>query len=250
MRLIDDEQVPARLARLPARTELPARNAVLQIIKLAIEERIRPGLMRPDRRTPLFVKDAEEQIEASQHLHKPLMNEWLGHEDENAPRASGEVQAMQDQPRFDRFPESHFIGEQHPRHEAPGDFAGDGHLVRDQIHPPADKAARGRLPVPAPALQRLDPQIEDRELIHLPGEQPVLGLLKLDGIRKLRLGDFAPFGAIDEQALAILHRGHHEFDALVGFNPVPSPNRTRRSGADFSAYCGAPSPPGRKLPPD
>ena len=126
-------------------------------------------IMLLDRVAALLVEEAEEQIEAAQQLHEPLVDQRLRHEDQHAVGAAREMQAMQDQPRLDRLAEAHLIRQQHARHEPRGDLPGDEHLVRQQIHAPADEAAHRRLPDAAAPVQRLDAQVEGAQVVHLPG---------------------------------------------------------------------------------
>ena len=90
-------------------------------------------------------------------------------------RAPGEMQPMQDQPRLDRLAEPDFIREQHARQRAAPSLRPAMNIwcgIRS-TRPPT-KPRTGDCRIAAAPLQRLHAQIESREVIDLPGEQPIL----------------------------------------------------------------------------
>ena len=80
-------------------------------------------MMGFDRFTAWLVKEREEQIEAAKQFDEPLVNERLGHHDQNASGTAGEMEAMHDQTGFDRLAEAHLIRDEHARVQAARDFA-------------------------------------------------------------------------------------------------------------------------------
>ena len=101
------------------------------------------------------------------------------------------MQPVQDQPRLDRLAEADLVREQHARHEPSRDFTRDEHLVRQQIHAPADKTAHRRAPQIAAPTERLGAQFKRAQIIRVPAEEPVLGLAETDRVGEFRLGKFA-----------------------------------------------------------
>ena len=233
VRLIHDEQIPPRRERLRGARRIIHEQRRAGDDQLAVEERVRLRVVRLDGRAALFIEDAEEQIETPQQFHEPLMNQRLRHEHQHAGGPAREVQPMQDESGLDRFAQAHFIRQKHARHEAASHFARDRHLVRNQIHPPADIAAHGRSLNGAPALQNLRAQGESIEFIHLAGEQPLLRRTEADRIGKFRLRRLFSCATINEKALLFLDGFHEPFDSVCSLIRSPSLKRTRRSGADF-----------------
>jgi hypothetical protein len=141
VRFIDDEKVPPGLQGLLSASWRAREEGHGAKHELAVEKRIRRGIMLLDRRAALLVEKAEEQIEAAQELHEPLVNQRLRHEHQHARRAPGEVQAVQDQARLDRFAEPDLVCQQHAWQQTAGDFARDRKLVRNEIDPSPHEAA-------------------------------------------------------------------------------------------------------------
>ena len=75
-------------------------------------ERILVAIDALDRFAPLFIEDVEPEIESSQQLDEPLVNQSFRYKDENALRAAGEDQPMKDQACFNRLAEAHFMRKQ------------------------------------------------------------------------------------------------------------------------------------------
>ena len=79
------------------------------------------------------VEQRDFQVEATAHLHQPLMLEVFRHQDEYTLGAAGEQLTMDHQTGFDGLAQAHFVGQQYPRRDAIGDFTGDVQLVRDGL---------------------------------------------------------------------------------------------------------------------
>ena len=191
VRFVHDEQIPSRLGDLPCALRVRREHRDAAEHELAVEERVRIRLVQLDGRAALLVENAEHQIEPPQQLDEPLVHERLRDEHENALRAAREMQPVQDQPRLDRLAEADLVREQHARHEPSRDFTRDEHLVRQQIHAPADKTAHGRAPQIAAPTERLGAQFKRAQIIRVPAEEPVLGLAETDRVGEFRLGKFA-----------------------------------------------------------
>ena len=71
------------------------------------------------------------------------------------------------------------------------------------------------------ALESLDAQIEVTRLVHLAGQEAVLGFAEADGVGKLGLADLAARAKIEKHAFALLDGLDFEGLAFVGLDRVP-----------------------------
>ena len=76
-----------------------------------------------------LVHDLERETELRLHLLLPLGDEGGGGEDEDLPRESPHDELLQDDPRLDRLPEAHLVGEDRPPSHLPQHPEGGVHLV-------------------------------------------------------------------------------------------------------------------------
>ncbi len=180
MRLIDDQQIPLRFQDLFEATTLLAQEVEAADHQLFGFE----GILRISESldAALLVKQGEVQVEAAQHLDKPLVLQGFGQQDQHAMGAAGEQLLMDDHARFDGLAEAHFVSQQYARGVAVSHFVGNIKLVRDQADFPASQTA-GRI---ATALVLIDQglvaQGKAGHAVDLPGEQTVLRLVELDKV--------------------------------------------------------------------
>lgn len=112
--LIHDDHVPAcvkgLLLPLSVLKEINAADS-----KLGLEKRVGFGITLPGCGTEFIVKNPEQKIESSEQLHKPLVDQGVGHEDEHAADSFTEKEPVQNQAGLDGFSKSYFIGKKDPR---------------------------------------------------------------------------------------------------------------------------------------
>ncbi len=81
----------------------------------------------------VVVKQRKAQVEAAQHLNKPLMLQGFRHHDKYALGTASQQLLLDDHPGFNGFTQANFIGQQHARRMAAAHIMGDVQLVRDQV---------------------------------------------------------------------------------------------------------------------
>ena len=132
----------------------------------------------------------EKQIEAPPHFKEPLMNQRFRKHDKHSGRAARKVKTVQNEPRFDRFAQPHFVGQQHPRPLPGSHLICDKHLVRKQIHPSTKKSPNRAAQHFGALAQSLSAQIECVKFVHLPSQKTLLGAAEADRVRQMRLWNF------------------------------------------------------------
>ncbi|MNF71060.1 hypothetical protein D3C84_530000 [compost metagenome] len=147
------------------------------------------------------------------------MLEVFRHQDQGAAGAAAEQLAMQDQAGLDGLAQAHFVGQQHARAGAVGDFAGDVQLVGDRLGAGAGQAPQRRLLQAAAVLEALVAQGEPLQRVDLPGEQAVAGQAELDEVGQLGFRQGAGFvlaveAVVDQQAVDVLDFLHGQLPAL------------------------------------
>ena len=167
----------------------------------------------------LGVEQRHLQVEASAHLHQPLVLKVLGHQDQHAAGAAGQQLAVDHQAGFDGLAQAHFVGQQHAWGDTVGDFTGDVQLVGDGLRTYAAQAPQRGEHLLAVVLQGVVAQGEPRQRVDLPGEQAVAGQAELDEVRQLRLGQrvwlVLPVDAVvDQQAIGVLDLAHGQLPAF------------------------------------
>ncbi len=95
---------------------------------------------------------------------------------------------MQDEAGLDRLAQAHLVGEQHPGYVAPADFMGNVELVRNQFHPATQQAPHRRTAGLVASLKRFQAERKGCRVIHLAGEQALLGLVERHGVRQPGFG--------------------------------------------------------------
>ena len=111
--------------------------------ELAVQEWISGILVGVKGGTTLLVEEGEEEVEAAQQFHEPLMDEWFWNKNENPVSASGEMQAMQDETGFNGLAQTNFICEEESGSETLDGFRGNGDLVRNKIYACARESPAG-----------------------------------------------------------------------------------------------------------
>ncbi|MNZ35213.1 hypothetical protein D3C78_526040 [compost metagenome] len=167
----------------------------------------------------LGVEQGDLQVEAPAHFHQPLVLEVFRHQDQGAAGAAAEQLAMQDQAGLDGLAQAHFVGQQHARAGAVGDFAGDVQLVGDRLGAGAGQAPQRGLLQAAAVLEALVAQGEPLQRVDLPGEQAVAGQAELDEVGQLGFRQGAGFvlaveAVVDQQAVDVLDFLHGQLPAL------------------------------------
>ena len=239
---VDNEQVPAGFQGLGGAGRIFAQERQAAEHQLTVEERVDARFVEFDGLAAVLVEDAKEQVEPAPQFNKPLVDEWLGQEDQDSAGPACAMEPVQDQARLNRFTQTDFVGQKNPGHEPVGDFAGDENLVRDEVHAAPHVAAHRRLAKGAPLLKGLDAELKEMALVDLATQQPVLRGAETDGVGELRLGHFAPGAVVDEQPLAVFHGIHHELVAAVEFDPVAllelHPAQRRRLQGVLAVFIG------------
>ncbi len=156
-----------------------------------------------------FVEQRDLQVKAAAHLDQPLVLQVLRHQDQHAVGAAREQLAMDHQAGFDGFAQAHFIGQQNPRRNAVGDFAGDVQLVRDRLRAYATEAPKRGLQLAAGVFQGVVAQGEPGQRVDLPGEQTVTGQAELNEVRQLGFRQGNHFvlrveAVVDQQAIDVV----------------------------------------------
>src|SRR5690606_1339696 len=165
------------------------------------------------------VEQHDVEVEASAHLHQPLVLQVLRYQDQHTAGAPGEQLAMNHQTGFDGLAQTYFVGQQYARGNPVGHFTGDVQLVRDGLGTRATQTPQRRLQQTAVVLQTVIAQGEPGQRVDLAGEQAVAGQAELDEVRQLgfRHGDRLMLGieaVVDQQAVDILDFLNGELPAL------------------------------------
>ena len=113
------------------------------------------------------------------------------------------VKAMQDETGLNGLAQADFVRQQDAGQKAAGDFAGDGHLVRNQIDASAEEAACGGAADGAAALQSAQAEFIGARVIDLPRKKAVLRFAEADGVRKLSLMDLAIRRLMNDQTIIL-----------------------------------------------
>ena len=130
------------------------------------------------------------------------------------------MQAVEDEAGLDGLAQAYLVGQQHARSDAAADLIHDEHLMREQIHAPAGKAAHGAALHLAAPLQRLGAQLRSAQVVDLAGEEAVLRFAEADGVGQLRLGYIGLAAMINDEAGPLLDAGDGEALAGVGLQRV------------------------------
>ena len=85
------------------------------------------------------VHNGETQVEATQHLHQPLVHQRFRYHYQHPPRPQGMELVVQNQPRLNGFTKPHLVRQQHPGRVALGHFVGDVDLVGEVLGAGADE---------------------------------------------------------------------------------------------------------------
>ena len=206
VRLIDDQQVEARRARLFGAVLVIGEEAGGTEDELGFGERVHVVLHRDQAvvdavrcLAAAFVVDREEHVEAPKQLHEPLVDQRLGDEDEDAVGAARQVQAVENEAGFDGFPEANFVGEKDAGMEAVRCLGDDGKLVRDEVDACPGVAAGGGaayLRVPAEGIEAL---VEIEGMVGQPGEQAFLRADEGKRIQQVAFVDGFPLAVVGEE---------------------------------------------------
>jgi len=150
------------------------------------------------------------------------MHQRFGHQDEHARGFAGQMHAVQDQARLDRFPQAHFVGQQYPRRMPVGHLVGDCKLMRNQVDAGAGKTKRRGLPEGAPVIERAAAKGKKLVVVHLGAGDAVARLVVGKGVAQGRLRQALALGAsVGKDPIGTLVDDlHHEAFALVGTNGI------------------------------
>ena len=165
-----------------AHRRLVVRRMAEVVVKLQLRALDRRG-------EALGVEHRKAQIEATQHLDQPLVDQRIGQDDQHTLHALCQDKAVQDQPGLDGLTQSHFIRQQHPRGVAPGDLVRDVKLMIDQTGAAAGQALQGRLCQHTEDLLAACPQLEPFVVVDLAVEQALQRLVQLDEIVQLTFAE-------------------------------------------------------------
>ena len=140
---IDNEKIPVGFEGLGDSLGVGEEEVGGAEDELVFEEGIEFGILRGDGLASFFIEDGEGEIEAAVKLDKPLMDEGVGEEDEDAVGATGEVEAVEDEAGLDGFSEADFVSEEGAGVRTGGDFVGDVNLVGDEVDAPTEETTDG-----------------------------------------------------------------------------------------------------------
>src|SRR5688572_6127885 len=115
MGFVDHHHVPPRRHGLLAPGVICREIGHAANRKLAAEKRILLRFTFLQRHAALLVVDAEPQVESTQQLDEPLVNERFGYEDQDAAGFPDREESLHDQARLNRLAEPDLVGEQHAR---------------------------------------------------------------------------------------------------------------------------------------
>ena len=135
---------PAEIAASPM-TSSSSRSSSGGEHELFGEEGIAVGRGLGELGEAFGVHDAEREVELPEHLHEPLVQERLGHDDQHAGVLSANEARVHDQTRLDRLAEAHLVGEQEARVLALERADRDVDLVGEHRHAGAGEAAHARV---------------------------------------------------------------------------------------------------------
>ena len=169
---VDDQQVPISGAGLLVSVRMVDQKAKAGQNELCGFKRI--GLARGfEFFADLIVEDGKPQVEATQHLDQPLMDQVRRHHDECPIDAAVQQEPVQDQTGLDSFAKPHFIGQQNARRVTAGYFVGDVKLVPQQLDARPHQAEYGGNPMAVLMTEGVAAQAKAARFVDLPGKQPV-----------------------------------------------------------------------------
>ncbi len=172
VRLVDDEQIDARLERafgqlgtfdeqLVAEHDPPVR---LEGVHLRAEVAL-------DIREALGVEQDEDLVILAPELPEPLDRQRLRRDDDDALRPARPDQAARDQAGLDGLPQPNLVGEQPTHRVLPRRLLGDVELVREEPDAPSEEGAESvRLADPR-EVQRVEAVREVLEAVDLAARQ-------------------------------------------------------------------------------
>ena len=188
MRLIHHEHIPTRRHRLRRAVRVRRQEVEAGQHELIIQKRIRARFAGLDGGAPFLIEDVQPHVEASEHLHEPLMHERFGHQHQDAIRPSTQEQAVQDQAGLDGFAQAHFVREHHPCGMTVGDLLRDVKLVRDEVNAPPKESAHRRLARAVEQLQRATAQLKGGGVIKASRKQALLRTTQTEAVAQLCFG--------------------------------------------------------------
>ena len=143
------------------------------------------------------------------------------------------MKAMQDKAGLDGLAKSNFVGQQHPRVEAPGGFGGDGKLMRKEVDTGTGEAARGSLADARVPLERLESVLEVLRWVAQPGEQALVRTNEIERVEQRGLNKLSVATVVGENAVA----GGNSLDGEL--MPVPVGDHIARAKADADEWRGS-----------
>jgi hypothetical protein len=172
MRFVHYQQVPLCIAKmlktlLAAAYKIEGADHQLFGLKRVVCIVLRFGIA-------FIVEQGEAQIEATQHLHQPLVLQGLRHHNQHTFRCAREQLLMQDHPGFNGFPETDLIRQQHAWRIAATHIVSDVQLMRDQVSTLAAQAAPRHTVLRALIAAGAKTQRKTVHTVNLPGKQAIL----------------------------------------------------------------------------
>ncbi len=129
MGLVHHQQVPVARGGLREACGIACQEVQVTEHQLFGVEGITAGILRFEGVAAFLIEDAEEQVEAAQHLHQPLVQEAFRNQDQHAPGTLGNELLVQDHAGLDGLAQAHLVGQQHPWRIAICHLVGDVELV-------------------------------------------------------------------------------------------------------------------------
>ena len=174
VRLVDDEQVDARVHGLPG--QLRSGDQRLQSDDRAAMrvKRVEPGAkVAGDVCETLRVEQREHLMIFAPQLAKPLHGQRLGHNHQTALDRLRVQQPVHDQRGFNRLPQPDFVGEQ-PSHGHPrGRPFGNVELMREQPDTAAEERSEAARLSRREQVQDIEPGQEVFGIVDLANHQPI-----------------------------------------------------------------------------
>ena len=188
LRLVYDQQIDARahrlLGQLRALDQHLQRNHPAPVHVEGVEAFAEVALHVGQ---PRRVEQREHLVVLAPQLAQPLHGQRVGRHHQAALHAAGVHQPVENQRRFDGFPEAHFVGQQPPHRFGGAGAFGDVQLVGEQPYASAQERTQAVGFAKRQQVQDVEPRQKIAELVHVSQQQALeQGALERD--RPQRVG--------------------------------------------------------------
>ncbi len=185
------------------------------------------------------VEQGKAQIEAAQHLHQPLMQQGLGHQNQHPSGAARQEHAVQDEAGLYGLAQAHLVRQQHPGQKTPRRLPGDIQLMGNQADARPHQALHRRQGLGGQLPPGLLAQVEPIVAVQAPRQQLLPGTVELQMGADVHLCQAALSARlvpaqVDVQPVPFLHFQHREgrvlgvLQAVAGFQQQARQGRIRK----------------------